>query len=196
MEIKKSFRKLAHNYHPDKNPNEKLVSTYFLEIQEAYQVLSNPISKRVYDRERSRLGEGLKGNEIKTGLDWLEEVKIINLQLQKSNNKGINAFVLSSYLEFLLSENNVAIIKKENSSEFIETLFHELLKASYILNYELFLPIERSLKILVENQPELLRLIKNIREKKRKKWILNMVTPWIAVLLTMILCIAMYFYAE
>ena len=46
--IKKSYRKLALKYHPDKNPDEKC-NEKFKEISEAYQVLSDPISKKNYD---------------------------------------------------------------------------------------------------------------------------------------------------
>src|SRR3989338_3997766 len=46
-EIKKAFRKLAHQHHPDKaGGNEQK----FKEINEAYQVLSNPEKRRQYDQ--------------------------------------------------------------------------------------------------------------------------------------------------
>jgi molecular chaperone DnaJ len=45
-EIKKAFRKLAHQYHPDKGGDEKK----FKEINEAYQVLSNKEKRAQYDR--------------------------------------------------------------------------------------------------------------------------------------------------
>lgn len=48
-EIKKSYRKLALQYHPDKNPNNKESESRFKEIAEAYDVLSNPDKKSKYD---------------------------------------------------------------------------------------------------------------------------------------------------
>jgi molecular chaperone DnaJ len=48
--IKKSFRKLALKYHPDKNPGDKESEALFREASEAYQILSDPERRARYDR--------------------------------------------------------------------------------------------------------------------------------------------------
>ena len=49
-EIKKSYRKLAMKYHPDQNPGDKTAEEKFKEVNEAYEVLSNPDKKARYDQ--------------------------------------------------------------------------------------------------------------------------------------------------
>ena len=49
-EIKKAYRKLALQYHPDKNPGDKSAEEKFKEIAESYAILSDPEKRSRYDR--------------------------------------------------------------------------------------------------------------------------------------------------
>jgi len=49
-EIKQAYRKLARKYHPDVNPDNKQAEAKFKEINEAYQVLSDPEKRQKYER--------------------------------------------------------------------------------------------------------------------------------------------------
>src|SRR5262245_53539155 len=48
-ELKQAFRKLARKFHPDVNPGDKAAEAKFKEINEAYEVLGDPATRKKYD---------------------------------------------------------------------------------------------------------------------------------------------------
>lgn len=58
-EIKKSYRKLARQYHPDKNPGDEAAEQRFKDISEAHSVLSDPEQRQQYDAIRA-MGSGAR----------------------------------------------------------------------------------------------------------------------------------------
>src|SRR6202161_2529629 len=49
-EIRKAYRRLARKHHPDLNPGDKAAEDRFKTVQEAYDVLSEPKKKQMYDQ--------------------------------------------------------------------------------------------------------------------------------------------------
>src|SRR5580704_4476237 len=55
-EIKKAYRKLARQYHPDANQGDKKAEERFKEISQAHDVLSDPDKRKAYDRGTGPFG--------------------------------------------------------------------------------------------------------------------------------------------
>lgn len=60
-DLKKAYRKLAKQYHPDANPGDKTAEAKFKELSEAYSVLSDPQKRAAYDQYGHAAFDGMAG---------------------------------------------------------------------------------------------------------------------------------------
>jgi curved DNA-binding protein len=69
-DVKKAYRKLARQYHPDKNPGDKQAEAKFKEINEANEVLSDPQKRQKYDALGSQWQQYQRTGGRPGGFDW------------------------------------------------------------------------------------------------------------------------------
>jgi curved DNA-binding protein len=82
-EIKKAYRKLAMKYHPDRNQGNKQSEDRFKEINEAYEVLSDPTKRGRYDQLGESYSSWQRGG-AQGGFNWNDWIN----QAQRSGTRG------------------------------------------------------------------------------------------------------------
>ena len=68
-EIKKAYRQLALQYHPDRNQGSKEAEEKFKEVTQAYEVLRDPEKRALYDRYGE---QGVKGRAGPAGFEFVD----------------------------------------------------------------------------------------------------------------------------
>ncbi len=71
-EIKKAYRKMAHKYHPDVNPDDDTAAAKFKEISEAYEVLGNEENRKLYDQLGADWKRYKQGAGQSSDFNWQE----------------------------------------------------------------------------------------------------------------------------
>jgi curved DNA-binding protein CbpA len=119
-EIKKAYRKLAHEYHPDKNAGNAYAALQFADIKEAYEVLTDPSKKAFYLQQRwYHQSTGNKNykqtNTPVTVLQQLLELDkyVSTIDIYRMDEQGIykkvSALLNEGSVEMLNSVNDVSI---------------------------------------------------------------------------------------
>lgn len=94
-DVRRAYRRLARQYHPDANPDDPATEERFKEVQQAYEILSDPNKRREYDaRSRpsarqtsgaSRQGAGSRPRQQTTG-----SVDLSDLLRKSGGNKEVD----------------------------------------------------------------------------------------------------------
>ena len=188
-EIKKSYRKLALKYHPDRTFGDKVAEEKFKQVQEAYETLSNEGKRDNYNYEYNKEKEKYfaqkqqnasqdqtyqKKEEPKvTPYTFYRKFRDIRLSVDATAKESINQKALSDTLKNLLSDNCISFLLNSDDIKTNHEIIDEALEACKPLNISYFKEIGIRLTKLAANDNSIIQIITNIQKIKRLKsyWI-------------------------
>ncbi len=182
-EIKRSYRRLALKYHPDRNPNDHVAESKFKEVAEAYEILSD-IEKRksydfIYNREEqfksSSNTHQQKRPEQKTEKitpqTFLSILREIRQKVVSTDKKRINQRRLFDSLNELLTDSNIDFLLNCGNIEINRQIVVDALICCKLLSQERH-PLQGFIYMDVIN-PKLLRLAGTDNETIQQIYIIN-----------------------
>lgn len=194
-EIKKVFRQLAQQYHPDKHNNDPYKAAQFAQIKEAYEILSDPVKKNYYLQQRwynQSIGKKFSANEPITAPGILKQCLeldryVASLDIHRMDREGLAAYICD-----ILSDPIIEQLKAFNEPDINKTIINCVLNTMKPLQLSQALQVNVQLLKLAGKNAESKDLITTAlkqyqRKEKHKKY-----QPLIILLIAIIICLLIY----
>lgn len=207
QEIKLAYRKLAFQYHPDRNNGSIHTEALFKEINEAYSILSNQKKRDDYNRLRdaktsANPASGARAQSSQntqrqkppvTGKAVLFQCTHLRNVVEHANPFSINTDSLLAKIESILSDSHIHILLFENKRIIISQVLHEILICSKPLPQNYFTIIASRLYRLAGNDAIMRNSVQQaIKQKKQEYFWQKYKFLWV-LLVTLIICALIYF---
>jgi molecular chaperone DnaJ len=191
--IKKAYRKMALQYHPDRIGDSAAARLRFNEITEAYQILNNPSTREAYIYERY-FTKNILLQRSKIPLSEIT-IEFIDNQLNRivdsiknSDEYRLNKVSVFLAIKFQITEYNSLIINESEAYLTKLSIFNKVITACKCLSLTQAKKIAQILITHYPNQPKLMDAIKQmLLQKKLLLWWDRLKLP-LALLLTTLAC--------
>lgn len=209
-EIKIAYRKLALQYHPDRNEGNIQTEGLFKEINEAYGVLSNVQKRDDYNRMRdayntrvstttfqsqpsSNTQNAQRQRQPVTGKTILFHCTHLKSVIEKSNPFAIDSDSLFAKIENILSDFHIHILLAENKRIIISQVIYEMLVCCRALPQNYFNTITPRLFQLAGTDAIMRNAVQQAIKQKRQDSFWQKYKFWWVLIITLIICFLIYF---
>lgn len=196
-EIKKAYRLLALQYHPDKTGADPYAAVQFEAIKEAYEVLTNPRKKELYLQQRwYRQSTGNKKTDpIITPVTLLKRVLELDRYVSILDTHRMDKQGLSDHLHALLSDDNIAIINKFDEPGINKEI------VTYSMRITRFLTAGQAESFLrkweaISKDPQLTQAVREYLVKKRSLQSWEKYKPAVIAVVVVLLCFFIYYLSK
>jgi molecular chaperone DnaJ len=170
--IRKAYRKLAMRYHPDRNVGNPFAVHHFREIQEAYEVLSNPVRRNEYHHKKWMHQPGNRKNILPvTPEEILQEAIKIERYVAVLDIFRMNKKALSGNLLQLLNDSHLGILEEKNRSGINEKIVLSVLKSVNPLPYPFLHQISNRLLKVAGAEQALQTKIQSVMLEKKQQYL-------------------------
>lgn len=193
-DIKKKFRKLALRYHPDRNAESDFAAVHFREIQEAYEILTDPALRYRYDREWRLHFPGQSDHYVRTYTpeSILDESIALNKQVKGMDIYRMNTETVMRQVKKILSEENVQLLLFHKNEPVNQNIIIELQSVASRLHHSQIPFISALLQKLADNNEKLSEQIVEWQQRLIRKSYWERYYPFIAIAIAVLICVMIY----
>jgi DnaJ domain len=192
-EIKSAYRRLAHQYHPDKNPGNLYANAQFEIIKEAYEVLSNPLRKEQYLQQRWYNQSIGKKNEdsVTTPVTILKRILELDKYVSRLDIHRMDKDGLYTYTCDLLSDETISKLNTFDDPAINSSIIDAVLRCCRSLPWIYIKPLAVRLMKLSTDPASLEKINHFVRQAQHiHTW--NKYRIWVLLLVVLLLCYLIY----
>ena len=196
-EIKKAFRRLAHQYHPDKKNNNPYALAQFAEIKEAYEVLTNPVKKEHYLQHRwyaQSTGKKIK-HQTTTPVNVLKQVLELDRYVSRIDMHRMDHLGLFTHIQNILSDQTIDILNSFNERDINKDIILITLKSGRVLPFRMIIALVKRLQKLAHNETTAKKIDQFLRQQRRMhNWERRKI--WIVLIIVLLICLGIFFLSQ
>lgn len=192
-EIRKAYRKQVVKYHPDKNPGNTDIAGLFLDVQEAYEVLSDEKLRKKFHLNSHYPFTNVNTATPVSSETILTQCQVLQRTLTASNYFSINKRMILSLVETILSSKNIAVLQRENQPATIEQCCRLLMGPLKMLPYKIGAKEMFKLLPLTTQQPALQQEILQFIQKKKQRSFWENYNLILVLIITVLICLLILF---
>ncbi len=163
-DIKKSYRRLVLQFHPDKNPGDKSAELKFKEVQEAYEVLSHTTKRSDYDFQYRKQ---FKTQTLLTPEALYNLAKQVHISVASLDKDYINQQIVYKRLYEVLNQRNVSFLVANGNKQINFGIIDESILSMKNLSFSFAEAFSLQLVQLAEGNEEKLKEIRHWLKQKK-----------------------------
>jgi curved DNA-binding protein CbpA len=194
QDIKQAYRKLAKQYHPDKNANDPGAAAQFSQVKEAYEVLTNPDKKEKYLQERwynDSLGRK-RTSPVITPVNVLRECLDLERYVSTLDTHRMNHEGLYEYIRELFSDDTMAILQQSADASINRQIITTSLAAIKPLKYHFARLLIPGMLKLAGNDNVSVEKIQQYQQFRIKKEFFEKYKIVLIILATALICLLIF----